>query len=168
MSETETLTVTVRYGDLAAEFKGPPEIVLISVQSFIVKHIPQLDLARKISVSYGLAELTNMFQDLIKMTPEGPRVWFVDVDLSDKEIVGLQLVAAKIAHESGKTDKVALSPAELQSNTGLNAKSISSRISEMSKTGYVMKESSESGVRYRITTQGITWLHQLLSKKTVR
>ncbi len=165
MSEAETLTVTIRFGDVTAEFKGSPETVVNSIQMFIAKHIPQLDLARKISISYSLAEVIQMFQDRIKITPEGPRIWPAGSDLSDKEIVGLQLVAAKIGHESGRLPSALLSPAEIQSSTGLNAKSISSRLSELSKTGHVMKETTDKGVGYRITTQGIAWLHQVLSKR---
>jgi predicted transcriptional regulator len=48
--------------------------------------------------------------------------------------------------------------------TALNPKSISSRISEMAKAGYVARDEKEPG-KYRITTAGIHWLNSTIAKK---
>jgi len=163
--EQKSLNVTITYGELKAEFSGDPQYVLASINEFLAKHIPTIELASKVTINYSLNDLIGMFGDYVKITPEGPRVWMGEQKLSDKGILGLQLVAAKINHESGKVALPSLTLAEMRSATGLNPKSISSRMSEMLKWGYVDKETSEEGVRYKITTQGIHWLNQMLIKK---
>ena len=163
--EQPKLNVVVTYGQVKAEFTGSPETVLLSVNNFLMKNIPELNLARLISVNYSTAELISMFRDIIKITPEGPRVWTGEYKLSDKDIVALQLVATRIGFETGKLSGPSLTLSEIQSSTGLKPKSISSRLSEISKPGFVEKETSEQGVRYKITTQGIHWLNNILSKK---
>ena len=62
---------------MRAEFSGDAEEVLASVNTFLSKEVPGIDLARSIFVNYSLTELVQMFPETIKMTPEGPRVWTV-------------------------------------------------------------------------------------------
>lgn len=165
MSEENKLHVTISYGGAKVEFLGPPESVLVSVNKFIAKQIPTLDLAEKISVNYSTTELVEKFGDYIKMTAEGPRVWVSDRKLSDKDKVCLQLVAAKIGYETGRVESSSLTLQEIHGSTGLNTKSISSRLSEFSKASYVEREQTDQGVRYRVTTQGVNWLNGVLEKK---
>lgn len=165
MSDTRNVNIVVSYGETTVEFKGSPEAVMESVVRFIAKEIPHIDLARKISLNYGAAELIDMYSDFVKITPEGPRVIVTEKKVSDKELVALQLTACKIASELGKEDDGYMSIPDLLLSTGLNPKSLSSRLSELSKGGYVQKENGESGIRYRITTQGIHWLNSTLGKK---
>lgn len=168
MNQPEPLHVAVTYGDLKVEFSGTPEAVLSSLTSFLSKQIPSLDLASKIAVNYSVTDLINLFAAVVKMTPEGPRVWKGDQKLSDKDVVALQLVAARIGKETGKLSAVSLTSSELEAATGINPKSISSRLSELSKLGYVEREDTDKGVQYRITTQGVNWLSTVIAKKSVR
>jgi hypothetical protein len=164
---SDVLSVSLSYGSLKVEFSGPPEQVLSSLNSFIAKEIPAFNLANRIALNYTVQDLISAFGDLVKVTPEGPRVWHFERKLSDKELIGLQLVGAKIAAESG-TIPIALKGmtlAELQSSTGLYPKSISSRLSEMTKIGSVERDSSDPTARYKITTQGVAWLRESLAKK---
>ncbi|MGN6821871.1 MAG: hypothetical protein ACTHJ7_03695, partial [Candidatus Nitrosocosmicus sp.] len=59
--------------------------------------------------------------------------------------------------------------ADIQSSTNLNPKSISSRLSELVKSGYVYKsvdkENQSEVVVYGITTVGISWLNNAITKK---
>lgn len=165
MSETKNVNVIVTYGETKVEFKGEPQAVMESVLRFIAKEIPDIDLAKKISLNYQASELINMYSDFVKITPEGPRIITEDRKLSDKELVALQLVACKMANELGKTSSADMSLQDLQLATTLNPKSLSSRLSELTKLGYVQKDTSD-GVKYRITTQGIHWLNSTLNKKT--
>ncbi len=165
MSESKNVNVVVTYGETTVEFKGSPEAVLESVLRFLAKEVPQLDLAKKISLNYPASELMEMYSDYVKITPEGPRVIAEDKKLSDKDLIALQLVACKIASELGKADSAGVSAQELQISTALNPKSVSSRISELVKAGYVQKNGTEQGVKYRITTQGIHWLSSTLLKR---
>ncbi len=165
LSEEIKLRVTVSYGETRTEFSGSPEAVIVSVNKFLSKQIPNLDLADKITVNYSAGELIDKFKEYVKITSEGPRVWVSNRKLSDKDTVCLQLVAAKIGYMTGKSESPSLTLQELYNSTNLKPKSISSRLSEVSKAGYVEREQIEQGVKYKITTQGIHWLGGVLEKK---
>lgn len=165
MSQAESVNVAVTVGDVKVQFSGSAESVMASVMSFLSKQVPSMDLAKKISLSYSAQELIEAYAHLIKITPEGPRVIpDSDAKLSDKDMVALQLVAAKIAKDLGRLQDDAMQVSEIHASTALNPKSISSRISEMVKAGQVARDEKESG-KYRITTAGIHWLNSTIAKK---
>jgi len=158
--------VSVSYGDSRVEFSGPPEVVMRSLHEFISKNVPNMDLARAISVNYSLNDLIQMFKDYVRVTEEGPRVWVQDKKFSDREVILLQLVAARISSLSGRAQPDTLSVSEVEAATGLYPKTISSRLSEVTKTAQVERVAAEGGGRYRITTLGVNRLNELLSKKS--
>jgi predicted transcriptional regulator len=165
MSHAENVNVIVTVGDVKVQFSGSAESVMASVINFLSKQVPSMDLAKKISLNYTAPELIEAYATLIKMTPEGPRVIpDSDAKLSDKDIVALQLVAAKIAKDIGRLQDDAMQVAEIHASTALNPKSISSRISEMAKAGHVVRDENEPS-KYRITTAGIHWLNSTIAKK---
>jgi hypothetical protein len=166
MSQAESnVSVSVTVGDIKVQFSGSPESVMASVMNFLTKQVPAMDLARKISLKYSTPELIESYSRLIKLTAEGPRV-IPDqgINLSDKDMVALQLVATKISKDLGKADDDSMQVADIQAATALNPKSISSRISEMVKAGHVARDENEAS-RYRITTAGIYWLNSTIAKK---
>jgi DNA-binding MarR family transcriptional regulator len=167
------VNVTISIGDIRVQFNGSADSVITSVISFLTKQIPTLELANKISLNYTITELIQSYSDIIKVTPEGPIIIPV-LDgtelkkLSDKQIVALQLVASRIAKGLGKTEDDRIRMSDLQSATGLKSKSISSRLSELVKVGYVQKDVMRNGGEipaYRITTAGISWLNSILAKR---
>ncbi len=165
MNQAENVNVIVAVGDVKVQFSGSAESVMASVMSFLSKQVPTMDLAKRISLNYAAQELVEAYSHLIKITPEGPRVIpDSDVRLSDKDTVALQLVAARIAKDLGRVQDDAMQVAEMHSATALNPKSISSRISEMVKAGYVARDEKEPG-KYRITTAGIHWLNSTIAIK---
>ena len=167
------VNVSVSIADINVQFSGPPESVLTSVIGFITKQVPAINLARKISLNYSLTELIDLFSPFIKITPEGPTVIMeqqesVNKKLSDKEIVALHLVAAKIARDLGKLPYEGLHSSEIQSATALNPKSVSSRLSELVKIGHVVRDNASDAnesAKYKITTTGSHWLRSVLSKR---
>lgn len=167
------VNVTISIGDIRVQFNGSADSVITSVISFLTKQIPTLELANRISLNYTIAELIQSYSDIIKITPEGPRIIpILDVvelrKLSDKQIVALQLVASRISKGLGKTEDERLRISDLQSATGLKSKSISSRLSELVKVGYVQRDVVRNGGElpaYRITTAGISWLNSILAKR---
>lgn len=168
MSQPENVSVSVTVGDVKVQFSGTAESVMASVFNFLSKQVPAMDLAKRISLSYEVNELVSKYAHLVKITPEGPRIIpDSDVRLSDKDMVALELVAARIAKDTGKAQDDAMQVSEIQSATALNPKSISSRISEMVKAGHVARDDKEQG-KYRITTAGIHWLNSIVEKKVSR
>lgn len=168
ISTDRQLAVVVTYGEVKVEFSGSPDVVFRSLHEFISKEIPNIDLAKSISVNYSLNDLIQMFKDYIRFTEEGPRVWVQDRKLSDKDVIALQLVAAKAALLSGKSKSDDMNVLELQGATSLLAKTIGSRLSELNKSGAVDRLEGEGTGRYRITTTGVHWIHGQLSKKFPR
>jgi len=164
MSEPNKINVTITFGLLRTEFSGTPEEVVRLFNQFISQQMPQYDLAQKISVNFSLNDLMLAFSSFIRITPEGARIW--STDLSDKEMIALQLVASKIEYLMNRLTSPNFSLQEIQGNTGLNSKSISSRISELVKANHVDRETGEKGVTHKITTVGIEWLSQQLKKKS--
>jgi DNA-binding MarR family transcriptional regulator len=172
---TTNINVSITVGDVRVQFNGSVNSVLTSVVTFIAKQVPTIDLARKISLNYAVTELIEIYANLIKITPEGPRV-IPDLDesglkkLSDKEMVALQLIASKIAKDIGKVPDDAMQVSEIQSSTSLNPKSASSRLSELVKAGHVVRATTKDGIGspvvYRITTSGIHWLNSTIIKRT--
>ncbi|HME19440.1 MAG TPA: hypothetical protein VKF15_06885 [Nitrososphaerales archaeon] len=159
------MSVVVTYGDAKVEFSGSPEVVLRSLHEFVSKVVPNMDLARAISVNYSLNDVIQLFKEYIRVTPEGPRVWVEDKRLSDRDVILLQLVAAKASSLSGRGASDAMSVAEIQTATGLYPKTISSRISELAKSAQVERVEAEGGGKYRISTLGVHKLNELLAKK---
>ena len=171
-SSGTTVNVMVSIGDIRVQFNGSADSVMSSVITFLTKQIPTLDLANRISLNYTVTELIELYSDIIKITPEGPRI-IPALDavelrkLSDKQMVALQLVASRIAKGLGKIGDDRLHMSDLQSATGLKSKSISSRLSELVKAGYVKRDVARDGTElpaYRITTAGISWLNSFLER----
>jgi predicted transcriptional regulator len=162
---SDSVNVTVTVGDVKVQFSGSADSVMSSVMSFLSKQVPSMDLAKKISLNYSAQELIEAYSHLVKITPEGPRVIpDSDARLSDKDMVALQLIAARIAKDLGKSQDDAMQVSDMHAATALNPKSISSRISEMVKAGHVARDEKEPG-KYRITTAGIHWLNSTIAKK---
>lgn len=165
LSTERQLAVTVSYGEVKVEFSGSPDVVFRSLHEFISKEVPNIDLAKSISVNYSLNDLIQIFKDYIRFTEEGPRVWVSEKKLSDKDVIALQLVAAKAAMLSGRAKSDDMNVSELQTATSLLAKTIGSRLSELNKSGAVDRLEGEGTGRYRITTVGVHALQAQLAKK---
>jgi len=165
-----SLKVSVSLNNINVQFSGSIDSVLSSVMTFISKQIPTLELARSISLNYALPELIEEFGTFIKITPEGPILDLSEdaTRLGDKQMVALYLVAMKMTKELGRQADEKVTISKIQAATALNPKSISSRLSELVKMGYVVKEqnrnTSESGA-YFINTAGIHWLVSSIRKK---
>jgi predicted transcriptional regulator len=168
-----SVNVSIAVGDIRVEFNGSPESVMRSAIGFLAKQIPTIDLARRISLDYAVTELIDIYSDLIKITPEGPRV-IPEVDnaeakrMSDKDKIMLQLVASKIAKDLSRVQNEGMQLSEIYNATSINPKSVSSRLSELVKAGFVSKgnpEDETDQVSYKITTQGIHWLNSVIGKK---
>ncbi len=176
LKKPEIINVSVQFGDIKVQYSGEPDNVTSSVMNFLSKNIPELILARKISLNYSVSELIDLYSSIIKITPEGPKILLDNGEiknkkLSDKEIVMLFLLGSKIAFELGKISNKSSPIADIQASTNLNPKSISSRLSELVKAGYVYKTVNKENqieiVVYGITTVGINWLNNIITKKII-
>ena len=136
MIKLTDIIVSITFEDTKIDFKGEPNDVLVSINEFFLKQIPNLDLAKKISVNYSLEQLISIFSEYIKLTPEGPRIWIENKKLSDREKICLQLIAFHIDYLAKNSNNSQISMNIISNLTGLNSKSISSRLSELQKLNY--------------------------------
>jgi hypothetical protein len=95
---------------------------------------------------------------------------------SVKEFIALELVASRIAKGLRIIQHEGMKISDIESATKANPKSVTSRLSEMIKSGYVTKDlrfstetvaegTEEPSTIYRITTVGIHWLNNIIDKK---
>jgi hypothetical protein len=100
----------------------------------------------------------------------------LDSKWSIKEFIALELVASRIAKGLGIIQDEGMKISDIESATKANPKSVTSRLSEMIKSGYVIKDikfgqesvaegKEEPSTIYRITTVGIHWLNNIIDKK---
>ena len=101
---------------------------------------------------------------------------------SIKEFIALQLVASRIAKGLEIIQDEGMKISDIESATKANPKSVTPRLSEMIRSGYVTKdlrfgtesaaeakeEEEEPSTIYRITTAGIHWLNNIIDKKVKR
>lgn len=160
------VSVSLECGDLKAKFSGTAESVNRSVNSFLAKEVPAFALARRLMLKYSTVELVENFVDIVKITPEGPALMVGDRKLSDRQLIALRLVGQQIAYETGNTVSNSMSLSDLQESIALNPKTISSRLSELSKLGSVAKENVGGSSSFRITTMGVSTLLENLNKNT--
>jgi hypothetical protein len=74
LKKQEIINVSVQFGDIKVQYSGEPENVASSVMNFLSKNIPEIGLARKISLNYSISELIDLYSPIIKITPEGPKI----------------------------------------------------------------------------------------------
>jgi DNA-binding transcriptional ArsR family regulator len=161
LSAEQKMKVHLKLDSFETDIEGSPEEVALEVNRIASQLLPTFNIARKVFLNFSLSDLINKFGDFVKITPEGPRV-VTDKPLSDKIMIALQLVAVKMHAETGKQGAGRTTLQELERTTGLNPKSISSRLSELVKAGYVERVVVEDGTFYFINTVGIDWLAKQL------
>jgi hypothetical protein len=219
-SNTENILVSITTHDASIQFRGSLESVYKSTINFIVKQLPDTNIAKKISLNYPVDYLVKKYSNLIKVIPDkGTRVLIQPDRLEEeedtatyevkdlekhknqeklqgsksvcgssdsaslerqkkwslKELIGLHLVASRIANGLGITQDEGLQICEIEYATQANSKSVNSRLSEMIKSGYVIKDlrfDSTAGIGeekpstiYTITTTGIHWLNHIIDSK---
>ena len=61
MSSERQLSVSISYGDVKVDFSGSPDVVMRSLHEFVAKVVPNIDLARTITVNYSLNDIIQTF-----------------------------------------------------------------------------------------------------------
>ncbi|MFQ5710645.1 MAG: hypothetical protein ACE5GD_02575 [Candidatus Geothermarchaeales archaeon] len=138
------------------EFRGDPEKVVREVESFLMKTIPQISLARKIQISIDAQDLTDIISPLVRVTPTGEVVLLVAHDKASlSERVLIFLMAQKFLFLTGMSREDHLSLQAIASKVIASQKSTSSRLSELYTRGFIEKKRIDGQIRYWVTVQGI-------------
>jgi hypothetical protein len=148
----QPLEVTIKYGTLEKKIVGPPNQVAAEVYSFLMKTIPELDLASRLALSVDAKDLAEACQGVLAVTPEGV-VATVPVDsLTDRELVLLHLAKARIAQMLGRSEKDFVQSAELIAATKKTGGTVAGRLSELCSENLAERKGKGE---YRATTLGL-------------
>lgn len=158
----QPLEVTIRYGTLEKKIVGPPDEVAKEVYTFLLKTIPELDLASQLVLSVDVKDLAQACQGVLAVTPEGIVITVPVENLADRELVLLHLAKARIAQMLGKSNKDLVQSAELIAATKKTSGTVAGRLSEL--CGETLAERKGKG-EYRATTLGLhVFREQILPK----
>lgn len=158
----QPLEITIKYGTLEKKITGPPNQVAQETYAFLMKTIPELELASRLALSVDIKDLAQACEGAIALTPEGVVVTVPADHLADRELVLLQLAKARIAQVLGKADTDLMQSAELIVATKKSSGTVAGRLSEL--CGESLAERKGKG-EYRITTLGLhVFREQVLPK----
>jgi hypothetical protein len=158
----QPLEVTIKYGTLEKKIIGSPDQVAREVYAFLLKSIPELDLASHLALSVDVKDLAQACQGVLAVTPEGIVTTVPTENLADRELVLLNLAKARIAQMLGKSDKDLVQSSELIAATKKTAGTVAGRLSEL--CGESLAERKGKG-EYRATTLGLhVFREQILPK----
>ena len=152
VSEQGQVEVTIRYRDVEKTIRGSPEQVFRGVFQFLSEIIPALDVVSRITLTVNFADFLREAAGVFAVTPEGVVILTPLEALTDRELVMLNLVRAKVAFETGRSEKETLLASDLISFTGKGSGTVAGRLSELSGEGLV--ERTGKG-EYRVTTFGL-------------
>lgn len=162
----QPLEITIKYGTLEKRITGPPNQVAQEVFVFLMKTIPELELASRLALSVDIKELAQACEGVVAVTPEGVVVTVSTEHLADRELVLLQLAKARIAQVLGKTNDDLMQSADIIGATKKSSGTVAGRLSEL--CGESLAERKGKG-EYRITTLGLhVFREQILSKLKAR
>jgi hypothetical protein len=162
----QPLEVTIKYGTLEKKMLGSPDQVSREVYAFLLKVIPELDLASHLALSIDVKDLAQACQGVLAVTPEGIVTTAPTEHLADRELVLLHLAKARIAQMLGRTDNDVMQSSELIAATKKTAGTVAGRLSEL--CGENLAERKGKG-EYRATTLGLhIFREQVLPKLKTR
>jgi len=152
MNGQTEIEVTIRYRDVEKTIKGSPDDVFRDVFKFLSESIPAMDIVSRITLTVNFADFLKEAAGVFAVTPEGVVVLTPPEALTDRELVLLYLVRAKVGYETGRSEKETLLASDLISFTGKGSGTVAGRLSELSGEGLV--ERTGKG-EYRVTTFGL-------------
>lgn len=154
-SESNQLTVNVKYGKLEQTFIGAPDVVWNAVNRFFSETLPAFSVAQKLALTIDAKRLAENAEGIIAFTDEGPRVLLPKEELTDNEVLTLNLLAIYLGYKLGILKSDAAGKDELQARLGKKDKIVTTRLGELIRKDLVAK--TEDG-RYRITGLGVKYL----------
>jgi hypothetical protein len=148
----QSLEVNIKYGALEKKVIGPADQVAKEVLAFLMKTIPELELAAHLTLSVDLTNLAKACEGVFAITPEGVVVTAPVDNLADRELMLLHLAKARIAQMLGRSDKDFVQSADLIAASKKSAGTVAGRLSEL--CGENLAERKGKG-EYRATTLGL-------------
>lgn len=140
MTEEDALCVNIVYRGVETTFKGRPDQVYRAVISYLEKAIPAFSLASKVSFSLDLQKILSDVKDVLAYVPDQGMI-FID-SLSSfpaSDAVMLYLLKCYLEHSLGMRDSPSAAIGDIKSALTHPEKSLSSRLTELMKRGWVRR-----------------------------
>lgn len=158
----DELKVKVIYKEHTAEFSGSPKDVYRAVLSYISNLIPTLSIAEKIAYSVDIQELVEKLSGVLAYSKDEGLFFLRPLsDMSDVEAISLYLIKRYVEHSLGFKDSPSVSMSEMTRELNKSEKTVSARLSEMVKKGFVRRLDRGD---YTLTTLGIKELAERFVK----
>jgi len=160
---SEELKVIIRYGDLGAEFTGPPEVVYRQVVSFIEKTLPAYSLARKISFSMDLSDLFETFSNILAYNEQEGIFFKLSLNKLKSVSDAILFLALRkyLEYKLGRIGSANISSMELESSLSAKKKTILNNLTKLVQAELLRRLDRGD---YTITTLGIKYLADKYSK----
>ena len=163
MSSGEELKVTIKYGDLEAEFSGSPEAVYREIVSFMEKAIPTYSLAKKITFSLDLRDLLESFSHMLAYNEE--QGIFFTTSLNELKSVSdailFMALRKYLEYKLGRMESASVTSAELESGLSAKKKTILNNLTKLVQSEFLKRLDRGD---YAITPLGIKHLMDKYAK----
>jgi hypothetical protein len=151
MNAEKKLQVTVKYGELRADYEGSPDEVLRGVIDFLKRVHPALEVVEKISLTTDLNKLLKSLEGLVAVQPSGPVILY-EKKMTIEQTISLLLGGAYASCQLNALEQESLTLDTLSRLTGKTGGALRGTLSRM-KEKQMIERLPEGG--YRITPLGL-------------
>jgi hypothetical protein len=151
-AENNKVHVQVNYKGVDKKFEGTVEETWLLLSKFFNEFIPSFEVARKLWLSVDVQKLAKDCEGLIAFSPEGSSILVSKNKLTDNETLTLLLLAGYLGCKLNLMSGDDLSKEELQEKLGKTGKITSTRLGELVKMGWAIKNDDD---KFRITSFGV-------------
>jgi len=146
----QRLKLHLEVGDVKIDLEGEPDEVIRGLFIQLAKVFPALELARKLSFSPDLVELSESLIEVAEFAPEG--LLLNAKELPADEAIVVTLLGMYVGYRLGKVQSESLQALGLAKATGKALKTVSNQLAWMVDEGLVERVGRGE---YRITSLGI-------------
>jgi hypothetical protein len=137
-------------GDIKGDLEGETDDVVRALLVQLAKVFPSLELAKKLSFSPDLVELSNNLVRVVEFAPDG--LLLIAKELPADEAIVVTLLGMYVGYRLGKVQSESLPALGLSKATGKALKTVSNQIAWMVDEGLVERVGRGE---YRIASLGI-------------
>ncbi|MEM4546372.1 MAG: hypothetical protein QW328_06410 [Nitrososphaerota archaeon] len=152
MQNVRGLKIRIQHDDVSVEFDGNYEEVWMSVNKYLSELYPFLCIVKKFLGTVDVSHIMSLLSGKAQIV-NGRIIISAQVDAKKKILICL--ATAYVGKVFGLLENDALSPKEVSAITGLEERVTRARLSEMRKSGLVIKV---DGGKYAFNTSAINML----------
>jgi len=150
--KTEKVQIHLKFKEIEQKFSAQPEEAWLLINQFFKEFVPSFEIAQKLWLSIDVEQLAKDLEGMAVFSNDGVSLLVPKNKLTDNEALTLWLTAYYLGNKLGMVNVDVLSKDELQLKLGKSGKITSTRLGELSKSGFVLKTSDE---KFGMTTFGV-------------